>query len=278
MVQDKNEHYDLDDPKVISVIDDLPLWSAPFGLKLLDTIRYKKNITALDIGSGTGFPLIEVAMRLGNTCALYGVDIWSKALERVEEKIKTIGISNITMQEASAEYLPFQDNTFDLIFSNNGINNVEDMEKVIDECHRTCKPQGQFVFTVNLEDTMIEFYDVFRQVLKDNHLDDYVLAVNEHIREKRKPLNVIENLLTRSGFKIHHIETDSFYMKYTDGTSFFEHFLIEIAFKPSWEKIIPEKDVPPIFAETEKRLNEAAGEKNELNLTVPFVTIDCVNT
>ena len=63
-----NTKYNLDDSKIVSVIDELPLWSAPFGLKLLDKINYRKNITALDIGSGLGFPLLEVAMRLGNSC------------------------------------------------------------------------------------------------------------------------------------------------------------------------------------------------------------------
>ena len=55
---------DYDQDEFIKVFDELPLWSAPFGLKLLDFIRYKKGITALDIGFGSGFPLIEIARRL----------------------------------------------------------------------------------------------------------------------------------------------------------------------------------------------------------------------
>jgi hypothetical protein len=47
----------------ILFIDELPLWSAHFGLKLLDSIKMKKNMNVLDIGSGLGFPAIEVAMR-----------------------------------------------------------------------------------------------------------------------------------------------------------------------------------------------------------------------
>ena len=41
--------------------DDLPLWSAPFGLTLLDTVRMKKHINVLDLGSGSGFPMLELA-------------------------------------------------------------------------------------------------------------------------------------------------------------------------------------------------------------------------
>jgi len=56
----------LDLKNLSKMYDELPIWSAPFGLKLLEFIDYKPNITAIDLGFGTGFPLIEIAMRLGN--------------------------------------------------------------------------------------------------------------------------------------------------------------------------------------------------------------------
>jgi len=40
-------NYDLNAKETVTVIDELPLWSAPFGLKLLEKIKYLKNITAL---------------------------------------------------------------------------------------------------------------------------------------------------------------------------------------------------------------------------------------
>jgi hypothetical protein len=35
---------------------------------ILDSVKYRKNISVLDIGFGAGFPLTEIAMRLGRTC------------------------------------------------------------------------------------------------------------------------------------------------------------------------------------------------------------------
>ena len=89
--------YNLNDAEVVSVIDELSLWSAPFGLKLLDKIYYRKNITTVDIGSGLGFPLLEVAMRLGNSCKVFGIDPWEAAVERTKKKIEIYGISNVKM-------------------------------------------------------------------------------------------------------------------------------------------------------------------------------------
>ncbi len=61
-----NEIYDLNDPALVSIIDELPLWSAPFGLKLLDKVMFHPNMNVLDLGCGLGFPLLELANRLGD--------------------------------------------------------------------------------------------------------------------------------------------------------------------------------------------------------------------
>lgn len=48
--------------------DELPLWSAPFGLMLLERVPIKPALTILDIGAGTGFLALELAQRLLVTC------------------------------------------------------------------------------------------------------------------------------------------------------------------------------------------------------------------
>jgi hypothetical protein len=44
-----NTNWDLNSPQLVEVYDELSLWAAPYGLKLLDGIRYKKGIHAVDI-------------------------------------------------------------------------------------------------------------------------------------------------------------------------------------------------------------------------------------
>jgi len=110
-----DESIDLEDPDVVSLCDELPLWSAPFGLKLLAAVRYRKNITVLDIGPGTGFPLLEIAMRLGPHGKLFGIDPWTGALERTRSKLARYGISNVQLIEGHAEDIPLADKSIDLI-------------------------------------------------------------------------------------------------------------------------------------------------------------------
>ena len=52
--------FDLEDADLVSVIDEVPLWSAPFGLGLLEVVRMAPNLNVLDVGSGLGFPKLEM--------------------------------------------------------------------------------------------------------------------------------------------------------------------------------------------------------------------------
>jgi ubiquinone/menaquinone biosynthesis C-methylase UbiE len=86
--------YNLNDPDLISAIDDLPLWSAPFGMKLLEVVELRQDMHVLDVGSGTGFPLLELSQRLGSTCRVFGMDPWGAALDRVRSPGRRGGRSN----------------------------------------------------------------------------------------------------------------------------------------------------------------------------------------
>lgn len=267
--------FSADDPDLVSVIDELPLWSAPFGLKLLDTIELKPNINALDIGCGLGFPLIEVSQRLGASSKIYGIDPWKTAIDRINLKIKTYDIKNVEAIEGVAETLPFENNFFDLIVSNNGINNVEDIKLSLAECYRVSKPNAQLTITMNLEDSMIEFYDVFESTLIKNGLKDEVKKMKDQIYSKRKPLEEIKTLLSNSGFEIKSISEDNFILRFLDGPTMFNHYLIKYWFLDGWKSILKPKDLENIFEQLEQKLNEIAKEKGEVKLTIPYVTIDC---
>ena len=267
--------YDLNDKDTVSVIDELPIWSAPFGLKLLDKIKYRKNITALDIGSGLGFPLLEVAMRLGNTCKLYGIDPWEAAVARVKTKIEIYGISNVEIINGVAEKIPLPDNSVDLIFSNNGLNNVNDIKSVLSECCRISKISAQLVFTYNTDKTMREFYSVFEELLHDKNMRGEISLMKEHIYKKRKPAEEFIQLLNKNGYIINETSHDEFAYRFVDGTAMFNHFLIKLAFIDSWKELIPEEKQNDFFAKLVERLNQLSQCNGYLSLSIPFATIDC---
>ena len=244
-------NYNMNDKETVSVIDELPLWSAPFGLKLLDKIDYKKNISVLDIGSGLGFPLLEVAMRLGNNCKVYGIDPWEAAVDRIKTKIKIYGIQNVEVISGVAEKIPLPNNSIDLIISNNGLNNVNDLEKVLRECLRISKTGAKLIFTYNTEKTMNEFYLVFEQVFREKNMADEIGLMKDHIYKKRKPLDEFVGLLKDAGYIIKEIYNEQFDYKFVDATAMLNHFLIKLAFIGSWKDLVPENLRREVFEDVE---------------------------
>ena len=56
----------LDTPGVAAVMDELSLWSARFGLLLLEHVELRSGMQILDLGCGTGFPTFELAQLGGS--------------------------------------------------------------------------------------------------------------------------------------------------------------------------------------------------------------------
>lgn len=133
MVSDPSRKpFDPEDDDAVSALDELPLWAAPFGLLLLDLVRLRPGLAVLDVGFGTGFPILELAMRLGPSSSVHGLDAWPAAHRRTRFKLAQAGLGNVTLHEGAAEEMPFADRSFDVVVSNNGYNNVEDREQAWD--------------------------------------------------------------------------------------------------------------------------------------------------
>jgi arsenite methyltransferase len=93
---------DWKDRSVVEVFDEVTLWSAPFGRLLLENMPMKAGATVVDIGFGTGFPLIELSQRFGKHSRIIGIDIWEEAIRLAKQRIERLEIENIELLEASA--------------------------------------------------------------------------------------------------------------------------------------------------------------------------------
>src|SRR5437764_10334637 len=170
-----------------------------FGLLLLEEVPLANVTNALDLGCGTGFPLIELAERLGHRAHVHGIDPWSGGLKRAAEKIASRGTPNVTLHEGSAAAMPFADATFDLIVSNLGVNNFDDRAAAIRGCRRVAKPGATLALTTNLQGHMREFYEIFAEVVHDDA--EASKRLRDHI-EHRATLDNVRDLLEIGGFKI----------------------------------------------------------------------------
>ena len=118
--------FDPTDPNAVSSYDEAWLWSARFGLMLLDRVQLRAGMRVLDVGCGTGFPLFALGAALGPSSTVIGVDQWANALRRANVKRDAYGMTQAHLVRADAVRLPFSDASFDLVTSNLGVNNFDD--------------------------------------------------------------------------------------------------------------------------------------------------------
>ena len=260
----------------LAVVDDLTLWAAPFGLALLETAKLLPGMQVLDIGCGMGFPLLELASRLGPRGEVTGLDPWRAALDRAEAKAKLRGISNIRLVEGHAEAMPFEDHHFDLIVSNNGLNNVKDVPKALAECARLSRTRAQLVMTANLPGTFALFYEMFEMILEDRGMKAESQALRAHIKAKRKTAKEWQRLVEEAGFAIRKARKASFTWSFLNGTALFQHWFIRLAFLPPWAAILPSEQTTEFMTFLEGRLNRLALERGGLHLEVPFLCLDAL--
>src|SRR6185436_15334417 len=61
--------------------------------------------------------------------------------------------------------LSFADDVYDLVLSNLGLNELDDLQVGAADFARVCKPGGRVIATLPLAGSFGEFYDIFREVL-----------------------------------------------------------------------------------------------------------------
>jgi len=266
------EAIDYKTPEFGELYDELPLWSAPFGLMLLEQVPMKAGMTILDVGAGTGFLTIELAQRCGAGSQVIAVDPWEAAMSRLARKVEHLRLSNVRMLVQHVVTMDLPDASVDLVVSNLGINNFDDPDNALRCCFRVLKPGGRLILTTNLVGHMAEFYDAYRDVLMELGFTGQIPALEDHIN-RRATVDSVTALLKRAGFRFVAATTRSFRERFVDGPSLLNHFFIRLGFVQGWKSVVPEGAVESIFTALELRLNTIAAEAGELSLTVPAACI-----
>jgi len=267
------EEIDFNEPDFEDWHDELPLWSAPFGLMLLDRVPIKPNITILDVGAGTGFLSLELAQRCGPDAKVVAADPWKPGMQRLRGKIDRLGIQNITLIEQSAEIIDLPDDSIDLIVSNLGLNNFERPAEVLETCFRVAKPGATIFLTTNLSGHMKEFYSVYRDTLIELGHRDRLSALDEHISH-RGTVESIRALVADAGFLVQRVDTQEFRMRFANGSSLFRHYFIRLGFMDGWKTVAPPEAIESTFKRLEQKLNHAAAKQGELTLTIPMACLE----
>lgn len=104
--------------------------------------------SVLDLGTGTGAVAQEAAAAIGPSGHVVAVDISPEMLAIALERVTAMGLANVTLREGSAEHVPVDDNTVDVVLASLSMMYVIDRAAAAREIARALKPRGRFVASV----------------------------------------------------------------------------------------------------------------------------------
>jgi len=97
----------------------------------------------LDLGTGPGYLLIEIAKRVHNF-QIDGIDPLLKSIKIARKNAMRAGVGDrIHFEVGDAHKLRFKENSYDMIVSTGAFHELKNPIKVLNECYRLLKPGGE---------------------------------------------------------------------------------------------------------------------------------------
>ncbi len=125
----------------------------------------------LDVGCGTGFcsRRLRDQFKGAKVC---GIDLAPGMIEAARQQQSLL--RKIDYRVADLDQLPFEDNSFDLVFSNLTLQWVPKLIVSFQELNRVLKPGGLLIFSTLGPDTLTELRQSWAQVDKSVHVNQFV--------------------------------------------------------------------------------------------------------
>jgi SAM-dependent methyltransferase len=113
---------------------------------LLRLVRFEdyRGKRVLDVGCGAGTDLVRFA-RAG--AHVSGVDLSAAAVALARQNVAHQGLE-ADLREADGEHLPYEDDTFDLVFAHGVVQYTPGDTALVQECRRVLRPGGEAIIQV----------------------------------------------------------------------------------------------------------------------------------
>jgi SAM-dependent methyltransferase len=112
--------------------------------KTLGGLRGRSFRDGLEIGSGTGYFSLNL-LQMGTIERLTATDISPGMLAALERTAEQLGLEAETVA-TEAEELPFEDESFDIVFGHAVLHHIPDLERAFAEFQRVLRPGGVIAF------------------------------------------------------------------------------------------------------------------------------------
>ncbi|MCH7872811.1 MAG: class I SAM-dependent methyltransferase [Planctomycetes bacterium] len=130
---------------------DLPFrrWAYRF---VLDRLRLRSGMIALEVGAGTGAFTLPAARRVAPTGKVIAIDVQPEMIMQIEQRVEHAGITNVETYVAGAYELPLEDGSVDCAFFIAVLGEIADPHRALNEAFRVLKSGGVLSITEDFSD------------------------------------------------------------------------------------------------------------------------------
>ena len=130
----------------------------------IESSGLRADFKVLDLAGGTGDMVKLMKEKVKEEGLIVLSDINRKMLEEGRDRLIDEGIEGINLAQIDAQYLPFRNETFDLVTIAFGLRNVTNKEKALKSILGSLKKGGKLIvleFSKPTNETFREIYDIF---------------------------------------------------------------------------------------------------------------------
>jgi len=129
-------------PDDLAPIDEFHGGQRPATIRLAELVGFTGTERVLDVGSGLGGPSRYLAWHYG--CRVSGVDLTAEFVRMAEMLTRLTRLTDkADFRHGNALELPFEDMSFDVVWSQNAAMNIADRDRLYREMARVLKPGGK---------------------------------------------------------------------------------------------------------------------------------------
>jgi SAM-dependent methyltransferase len=132
-------------PEDLAGLDQFHAGGLAATAELSELLTITRKTRVLDVGSGLGGPSRYLAYRFG--CHVWGVELSESYCQTARMIARLMELDDeVSYQRADALNLPFQDHSFDIVWTQHVVMNIEDRVSLYKEFARVVRPHGYLAF------------------------------------------------------------------------------------------------------------------------------------